>query len=537
MPVLLAVAWALGWLLGRALRLAWWLLRVLWAITWRLTVLGGALLVVAFCRPLAWRLAALALGAALSGRVLRRRGRGGLRQVGQRSTSDDAERERVVVKLRPMSAQAVATASYAATRWFTLALDGPELLSMLVGPAGVGKSELVWATLRAQHDGEAFCGLATTRPRRVLLLSEMGGATLQPALRRWGFYAEASGRLDAIRLRLLPPRGSAGSWVDVLYAADVYRPVVVDGELRQVEWPAVVQAAGALCARRGYDRLIVDSLGEWMGSDANDALLRTLGACRQLTHAGVGVTILHHTPRSDPRRPRGGTVIEAKLDVGYSLTGVGAGGAPGSRTDPLRRLEWFKTRFPDLTPERPLLLERLWAGGQGHGGGPESGGRPRYQRLGERPGAGVAGAVVSPTGDAAAGAAETPRAPAAPGLAPNEIRVLAALRGAGRPGATTRALAEETGLARQRVHEVITAALIPRALARVGGYQDTPGGGPKASLYVAVPVAADSLPAALSSGRGHLRLLAPSCPLGGPVPPAEAREDTPPAIGGHGGAA
>jgi hypothetical protein len=420
------------------------------------------------------------------------------------------------VRLRPVSAQAVATASYAETRWFTAALDGPELLTMLVGPAGAGKSELVWATLRAQHDGEAFCGLATTRPRRVLLLSEMGGATLQPALRRWGFYAEPAGRLDAIRLRLVPPKGHVGALVDVLYAADIYRPVVVGGELRQVEWPAVVEAVRGLVARGRYDRVIVDSLGEWMGSDNNDAMLRTLGACRQLTHAGAGVTILHHTPRSDPKRPRGGTVIEAKLDVGYSVTGTAPGGAPRSRTDPLRRLEWFKTRFPERTPADLLLLERVWAG-------PGSGERPRYRLAGSSP-------VENAPGDRPALADVEAAAPAA--LTGTAERVLGALRTAGPSGATMKGLAEACGLPRQRVHEALTEALIPRSLARVGGFRDTPGGGPRASLYVAV-----AGPSSHGAGqRGHLRLVAPSGPAG-PAEPAHTAlpvDDSSggPAIGG-----
>jgi hypothetical protein len=513
-PVLLAVAWAFGWLLGRALRLAWWLLRALWGLTWRLAVLTAALLVVAFCRPLAWRLAVLGLGVTLSGRLRGGRwGSGGSRTT---RTTDNAP-VAPTVRLRPVSAQAVATASYAETRWFTRALDGPELLTMLVGPAGAGKSELVWATLRAQHDGEAFCGLATTRPRRVLLLSEMGGATLQPALRRWGFYAEPAGRLDAIRLRLVPPKGHVGALIDVLYAADIYRPVVVEGEPRQVEWPAVVEAVRGLVARGRYDRVIVDSLGEWMGSDNNDAMLRTLGACRQLTHAGAGVTILHHTPRSDPKRPRGGTVIEAKLDVGYSVTGTAAGGAPRSRTDPLRRLEWFKTRFPELTPADPLLLERVWAG-------PDSGERPRYQ------GAGGAPTEDAASADRRAGVDAEPAPPAA--LTGTAERVLAALRTAGPTGATMKALAEACGLPRQRVHEALTEALIPRSLARVGGFRDTPGGGPKASLYVAV-----GGPQSHTDGhRGHLRLVTPPPPLdaAGPACGGLGVGDPPtePAVGG-----
>ena len=466
-------------------RLGWWLLRALWWVTWRAVVVALALLLLAFSRSLAWRLAVLALGAALSGRVVRPGGRG------DKGPNTEHRTPPAPVKLKPVSAQRVATATYEATRWHTQALDGPGLLTMLIGPAGVGKSEVVWGSLRAALDGEPFCGLETARPRRVLLLSEMGGETLAPALQRWGFYVDPRGRLDGLRLRYLAPRGAVGALLEVVYAADVYKPVVgPDGELRQTEWPAVVQAAGALCAKRGYDRLIVDSLGEWMGADNNDTLLKTLGACRQLTHAGIGVTILHHTPRSDPKRPRGGTVIEAKLDVGYSVTGLGPGGGPRSRQDPVRSLEWFKTRFPEQTPAQALLLERVWAG-------PESGERPRYQ---------LRDAPTQQLVECVPQALDPDQAPPPP-LTPQVRQVLDALRAAGRAGATTTQLAEATGLNRGRAHEALL-ALIKAGEARVGGQGEKPAGGGKApGLYVATGLSGKAI--AQDDRRGHLRLLAP----------------------------
>jgi hypothetical protein len=210
-------------------------------------------------------------------------------------------------------------------------------------------------------------------------------------------------------------------------------------------------------------------------------------------------------------------VIEAKLDVGYSVTGTAAGGAPRSRTDPLRRLEWFKTRFPELTPADPLLLERVWAG-------PEGGERPRYRRAG---GALVEGATGA---GRRAGVDGDPSPP--PALTGTAERVLAALRTAGPPGATMKGLAEACGLPRQRVHEALTEALIPRSLARVGGFRDTPGGGPRASLYVAV-----GGPQSPTDGhRGHLRLVAPPPPVdaGGPGRggPGVGDPPTEPAVGG-----
>jgi hypothetical protein len=491
-PVLLAAGWCVGFAGMGLLRLSLWLLRALWGLTWRALALAAALAVVAFYRPLAWRLLALALSASV---VRHLGGMGGRGLSGQRTTrsTTSPSAPAPVVKLRPVSAQRVATASYAETRFFTQALGGPGLLDMLVGPAGVGKSEIVWGSIRAGHDGEDFCGLKTTKARRILLLSEMGGETLAPALRRWGLYAEPAGRLDAVRLRLLLPRGHVGRLIDVVYSADIYKPVVVDGELRQVEWPAVIEAVRPLVEKGGYERVIVDSLGEWLGSDNNDNMLKTLTACRQLTHAGAGVTLLHHTPRTDPKRPRGGTAIEAKLDTGYYVVGTAAGGMPRSRQDPVRELGWFKTRFPDLTPVGSLALERTWAG-------PESGQLPRYQIRGT----GAAPAVVTVSQGAGEGQ-ESPRSM-------NEAKVLAAMRAAGRRGVSTTQLAAATGLPRQRAHEAVV-ALIEAAAAKVGGFGEPPPGGGKApSLYVAVDAPAASPQAHQDAPGGHLRLVAPPAP-------------------------
>lgn len=454
--------------------LAWGLLRLAWGLTRRAALLAGAALLFVTClafpalRRLAWQMTLMATGIALS------KGVGGGRESGHRTPDSAAPR----VKLKTESAQRIATASYAETRFFATALEGPALLSMCVGPAGVGKSELaVFAATRAAFDGGTLCGLATTKPRRTLLLSEMGGATLQPALRRWKFYAEAAGWGELVRLRLRPPRGYAGDAIDVVFAADVYRPVLVDGEWRMAEWPAVIEAVRPVLERRKYDRIIVDSLGEWLGSDGNDSMLKTLGACRQLTHAGAGVTLLHHTPRSDPYRPRGGTVIEAKLDIGWSVTGFGPGGMPRSREDPAREVRWFKTRFPDHTPPGTLTVERAWTG-------PLPDGLPVY-----RPLATVAGGTER-------GAAAAPSAtPTPPALTAQASAVLAAFVDAGPAGATVSDVAKATGIARQRVNEAVN-ALVGVERLRAAGTVRRARGGTAPARYAAGPpdpAAADRL--------------------------------------------
>ena len=162
------------------------------------------------------------------------------------------------------------------------------------------------------------------------------------------------GRLDAVRLRLWTPKGSAGGFIDVVHSADVYTP---DDEGLTTDWTQVVLRARERALRGGYDVVAVDTLGEWMGSDNNDAVLESLGACRQLTREGLSVVCLHHTPRADPRRPRGGGAIEAQLDIGWAIYGTGERWGKRSLHDPVRILAPFKSRFQDVTPAAPLTVE------------------------------------------------------------------------------------------------------------------------------------------------------------------------------------
>ena len=110
----------------------------------------------------------------------------------------------------PVPTQRIATATFGEDAWTVKPLYGPGLLAMVVAPPGVGKTEIAYGSLAAAVDGLAFCGLATARPRRVLLLSEMEPKTIQPALLRWGFVAEPAGRglvgaVERLRLRYAAP--------------------------------------------------------------------------------------------------------------------------------------------------------------------------------------------------------------------------------------------------------------------------------------------------------------------------------------------
>jgi hypothetical protein len=384
------------------------------------------------------------------------------------------------VKLRPVSAQAVILSKTKGTVFTTRAQDGPGLLTMCVGPAGCGKSEWELAKLRAQADRCAVAGLDTTPGGRTLLLSEMGAETLKPMLLRHGFGQEPTNPWEWVRMRFRAPWGEV---VDVLYSSDIYRPEVgPDGELRQVKWPQVVQDVGHLCARPvlGYRRLIIDSLGEFMGSDNNDNMLLTLGRCRLLTHQGVGVHVLHHTPRSDPERPRGGTVIPAKLDIGYAVVGLGAEGMPRTLDDPVRKLKWFKTRFPEHTPGGGLLyVRRVWA---------DPAKPPRYEVLKGSVPVLTAGGDNSPAEEGRPGSGQPEGGEHSPAAqAPAQARqVWAALARRGAGGASTTMLAEDCGIARQRAHDALV-WLCAEGSGKLDGTMPAPAtGGAAAGRYVAV---------------------------------------------------
>lgn len=455
MVVLQWIGFAVGFLVAWALRFCWLTFRLTLALCWRTAIFLAGVSLVLVSR----RMGMFFLWRSVSG--LRWRGRGGTRE---NHRTPDTAKVKLDAQIKPVSAQRIATGSFGQQRFFTKGFDGPSLLEMLCGPAGTGKTEVKFGQLRDGFDGVDFCGLATTPCKRVLLLSEMGPATLQPLLRRWGFYETPGNKRDGIRYRYLPPK--AGGFIDVVYAADVYKPVVIDGIIMETDWARVVQTVVGLVQKGRYDRVIIDSLGEWMGADNNEAMLKTLGACRQVTNAGAGVTVLHHTPRSDPHRPRGGTVIEAKLDIGWWVTGTGERGATKNRQDPLRKIGWFKTRFPDDTPPDDLVVERVW-------GGPESG-VPRYRlvsgNIGDVEGADVEKAVTL--------ALPTPKKPDT-----QQQRVLEAL--VNTPGgATVSDLTLATGISRQRVTESLK-ALASSSLVFQRGARVPARGGKPAAVYLA----------------------------------------------------
>jgi len=355
MPLLLALAWCCGVLLTVVWHALWWLLRCAWwlswrlavvaaalcvvafsrSLAWRLAVVAAALCVVAFSRSLAWRLAAGALGAALSGRVVRKGGRGdgGLPATGN-APGGDKTTARLTV--RPVGVQRVVSADHGVQRFHVRGVTGPELLTMTCGFAGCGKTEVKMGLWRAQYDGRDFCGLQTVRGGRKLLLTEMSPRTLAPVLERWGFAERPRGWVHDKRLRYLPLRSDPGGYIDVLYAEQVLAPLVIDGETVTPDWPNVVEKVAPLAERGDYDEVCIDSLAEWMGDDSQGNMLRTLALCRQITRRGPAVDVLHHTPRSDPRRPRGSGAIDGKLDVGWSVYGLSPSYAPRSLHDPVR---------------------------------------------------------------------------------------------------------------------------------------------------------------------------------------------------------
>jgi hypothetical protein len=464
------------------LRALWWLLRALAAVAWRVTLLALAALLFVACmafpwlRRLAWQFALMAVGLSLT-----RRG-GPLAAVGvysagvPRSPDERPDSRRTserlgtgnapVAKLRPVSAQSVATSAAEAQRYGVHGVGGAGMLTMLVGASGMGKTEAKFGMLRAQYDGRDFCGLATTRPKRVLFLTEMERGLMREYLRRWGFLVEPQGAIDRVRLALWTPRSSPGAFLDVEYASKVFDP---DAQGLTTDWPAVLHRLRRDATRR-YGEVVVDTYAEWMGSDSNDHASEMLGLCRQLTKDGQAVTVTHHTPLSDPTRQKGGMGVLRALDAGWALYGVGEGGKKRSLKDPERMLACFKLRRQEDAPDAPLRLELV-------PGDPAAGVLPRYQLVDR----------VTPVTPGATAAVTLP--PAAPILTDRQRAVLAALKRTPDRTATTPELAAAAGLDGDRTGQILNALVDKRLVAPAGTGAPNANGSKPPRRWKATPLA------------------------------------------------
>jgi hypothetical protein len=399
-------------------------------------------------------------------------GADGGRGSGHRTPDFAAPGAPIAVTLKPVPTQRIATAKDAAPDWIVDTVLGRGMLVMVVAPPGVGKTEIAYGMMAAAVDGLAWCGLKTRRPKRVLLLSEMAPVTLQPALLRWGFVAETTGlgAVQRLRLRYLRPADSPGHLIDVCYAHDLYAPAA-DGRIPQ--WADVVRAVVPVVKRGGYDVLIVDTLGSWMGNDASNVVMQeALGALRQVSSLGVAVLLPHHCAKSaePPYQPRGGGAILGALDICWSLSRLS-----NDPKDARRLLDCsppLKHRFSESAPP-PLRLERVDAD-------PDAS-RPRYgYRLldGARPIA----TVGTPTNETPLGGSG-----GADALSDQQRRVLEALVRAPGHLATSPELSAATGLERNRVQEVCVALIKGRWVTPAGAGAAPARGGRPPLRYAVTP--------------------------------------------------
>ncbi len=415
-----------------------WLLGAWWGGTWRLAVLALALLAL----PVSKRGARWLARKTLPGKPDPGRQVGYL--TGDRGSGNVPE-----ARIRPVSAQRVASSEPgAAQRYGVHAMSGPGQLALWVGASGMGKTELRLGTWRAQFDEVPFCGLPTTKGGRKLWLTEMERDLARDYLRRWGFLVEPKGKIDRVRLNWWTPRGSPGDYLHIEYASEVFTPDSETGAT--TDWPRVLARLVASGAGEKYDEIAVDTFAEWLGSDNNDAASESLGLCKQLTKRGAGVTILHHTPMSDPTRQKGGMGVLRAIDVGWALYGVGAGAQKRALKDPERYLACFKARRQEDAPDAPLRIIYDLAS-------PAAGVTlPRY-RL-------VTGAPVTPVVVSTGATVEPP----APALTDRQRRVLDELRGAADHAATTPEISAAAGLDGDRARETLV-ALSKRGLVEIAG--------------------------------------------------------------------
>ena len=262
-------------------------------------------------------------------------------------------------------------------RYHVWAINGPGMLTMLVGASGMGKTELKFGLWRAQFDGAPFGGeggLPTERGGRKLFLTEMSRGLTRELLLRWGFHVQAVGMVDRFRLKVAP-RG-AGAYLDVEYVARVFAP---DEQGGTADWHAVIGELYKRRVWRTYDEVCFDTYSAWIGSDTNERASSALGMCGALTQEGMAVTVLHHTPKSDPTTHRGGDGVIRALDAMWSLYGVGDFGKKRKLKDPERYLACHKLRRQQDAPEEPLRLTLVPGDPDAPGGG--GGTLPTYRLL------------------------------------------------------------------------------------------------------------------------------------------------------------
>jgi hypothetical protein len=482
--------------LRHVLRALWWLLRALAWLAWRVTLLVLAALLFLACmafpwlRRLAWQTTLMAVGLHLTrgGRVTRSSDE----RQDSRGTSERLGTGNVpVAKLKPVSAQRVATAAVAPQRYGVHAVSGPGMLTEIVAAPGMGKTMLKLALWRAQYDGRDFCGLPTTRGGRKLMLTEMPPALMHDFLARYGFLIEPHGWYDRVRLAVWTPRGSPGWYVDVEYASKVLAP---DAHGLVTDWPAVVHALRRDAVRR-YDEICVDSLMEWMGSTSNDAASEALGLCSHLAGEGLAVSVLHHTPMSDPTRQLGGSGVTRAPDAIWSLYGVGEGGKKRSLKDSERYLKCLKLRRQEDAPDAPLRLELV-------PGDPAAGVLPRYRLVD-----GVKHCTPEPQAVSGAPGDGVKHCTPPLILTDRQRAVLSALKRAPERTATTPELAAAAGLDGDRTGQILNTLVDKKLVAPAGtGAPNAKGSKPprrwKATpLAIAVPESGTGAPVEIFNPR------------------------------------
>lgn len=192
--------------------------------------------------------------------------------------------------------------------WYARGLIAPGSITLLAARTKTGKSTLLFAGLRAMHDGAAFLG-CETRPVKSLILTEERGDTLNEKRQRWPVPADSQHAL-------------------------------MRHERERATWPAVVRNATAYCHREGIGLLVIDTLARWVGfrgeeENQSGPVMAAMAPLHDTAATGLAVLLVVHQRKADGAHGtavRGAGALTGEVDIILELERP-AKGRPANERD------------------------------------------------------------------------------------------------------------------------------------------------------------------------------------------------------------